>query len=40
MAEIQPKVKEIQKYKNDPQTMNAKTMELYKEAKYNPASDV
>jgi len=39
MAELQPKIKEIQqKYKNDPQTMNAKTMELYKEAKYNPAS--
>lgn len=39
MAELQPKLKEIQKkYKNDPQTMQAKTMELYKEAKYNPAS--
>lgn len=39
MGEMQPKVKEIQtKYKNDPQTMQAKTMELYKEANYNPAS--
>ncbi len=39
MNEIAPKVKEIQaKYKNDPQTMQAKTMEAYKEANYNPAS--
>ncbi len=39
MAEVQPKIKEIQtKYKNDPQTMQAKTMEIYKEANYNPAS--
>lgn len=39
MAELQPKLQEIQKkYKNDPQTMQAKTLELYKEAKYNPAS--
>lgn len=39
MGEIQPRIKEIQtKYKNDPQTMQVKTMELYKEAKYNPAS--
>lgn len=39
MNEIQPKMKEIQtKYKNDPQTMQAKMTELYKEHKYNPAS--
>lgn len=37
-VEIQPKVKEIQKkYKDDPQTMNAKVMELYKEHNVNPA---
>lgn len=36
---IQPKLKEIQtKYKNDPQTMQAKMTELYREHKYNPAS--
>lgn len=36
---IQPKMKEIQtKYKNDPQTMQIKMAELYKEHKYNPAS--
>lgn len=39
MSEIQPKMKEIQnKYKNDPQAMQAKMAELYKEHKYNPAS--
>ncbi|WP_352418575.1 YidC/Oxa1 family membrane protein insertase [Proteiniborus sp.] len=37
MQEIQPKVQELQKkYKNDPQTLNQKTMELYKEHKANP----
>lgn len=39
MNEIQPKLKEIQdKYKNDPQTQQAKMMQLYKEANYNPMS--
>ena len=39
MNEIQPKLKEIQtKYKNDPQTMQAKMTDLYREHKYNPAS--
>jgi YidC/Oxa1 family membrane protein insertase len=39
MGEIQPLMKEIQtKYKNDPQTMQMKTSELYKKHKYNPAS--
>ncbi|MBU5257157.1 YidC/Oxa1 family membrane protein insertase [Tissierella praeacuta] len=39
MNEIQPKMKEIQnKYKSDPQTMQTKMAELYKEHKYNPAS--
>ncbi|MCF6463397.1 YidC/Oxa1 family membrane protein insertase [Clostridium sp. Cult1] len=39
MNELQPKIKEIQnKYKNDPQTQQAKMMELYKEHNYNPAS--
>ncbi|MGF7060734.1 YidC/Oxa1 family membrane protein insertase [Brassicibacter mesophilus] len=37
MQEIQPKLQELQKkYKNDPQTLNTKTMELYKEHKVNP----
>lgn len=37
MAEIQPKIKEMQeKYKNDKETLNIKTMELYKEHKINP----
>ncbi len=37
MQEIQPKMQEIQKkYKDDPQTLQAKTMELYKENKINP----
>ncbi len=39
MSEIQPLMKEIQtKYKKDPQTMQIKMQELYKEHKYNPAS--
>jgi YidC/Oxa1 family membrane protein insertase len=39
MNELQPKMKEIQnKYKNDPQTQQAKMMELYKENNYNPMS--
>lgn len=39
MSKIQPLIKEIQtKYKSDPQTMNTKMQELYKEQKYNPAS--
>ncbi len=39
MAELQPLLKEIQvKYKNDPQTMQIKSQELYKQHNYNPAS--
>jgi len=39
MSEIQPLIKEIQtKYKNDPQTMQAKLQETYKQHNYNPAS--
>jgi YidC/Oxa1 family membrane protein insertase len=39
MNELQPKIKEIQnKYKNDPQTQQAKMMEIYKENNYNPMS--
>lgn len=39
MNEIQPKMKELQtKYKNDPQTLQLKMSQLYKEEKYNPAS--
>ena len=39
MSEIQPLIKEIQtKYKNDPQTLQAKSQELYKKHNYNPAS--
>jgi YidC/Oxa1 family membrane protein insertase len=39
MNEIQPKMKELQnKYKNDPQTMQMKMAELYKEHNYNPAA--
>ena len=39
MQEIQPQLKEIQKkYKNDPQTQQAKTMELYKKHNANPFS--
>jgi len=37
MTELQPKLKEIQaKHKNDPETLNRKTMELYKEGGVNP----
>lgn len=37
MQEIQPQLAELQKkYKNDPQTLQAKTMEIYKENKVNP----
>lgn len=37
MNEIQPKLKELQeKYKNDKEKLNVKTMELYKEYKVNP----
>lgn len=37
MQEIQPKLKKLQeKYKNDPETLQAKTMELYREAGVNP----
>ena len=39
MGEIQPKMKAIQdKYKKDPQTMQVKMQELYKEHNYNPLS--
>ena len=39
MGEIQPKMKVIQdKYKKDPQTMQVKMQELYKEHNYNPAA--
>ena len=39
MQEIQPLLKEIQtKYKDDPQTLQAKMQALYKEHNYNPAS--
>jgi len=39
MNDLQPKIKEIQqKYKNDPQTLNAKMLQLYKENNYNPMS--
>lgn len=37
MSEMQPKMKELQaKYADDRQTLNAKTMELYKSEKFNP----
>ncbi len=37
MAKLQPKLKEIQKkYRNDKETQNIKTMELYKEHNANP----
>lgn len=37
MQKLQPKLKELQKkYKNDKETLNIKTMELYKEYKINP----
>ena len=39
MSDMQPKIKELQsKYANDKQKLNEKTMELYKEEKFNPAS--
>ena len=39
MQELQPKLKYIQeKYKNDPKTMQAKTMEMYKENNASPFS--
>ncbi len=39
MQEMGPQIKELQeKYGKDPQTMQRKQMELYKEANYNPAS--
>ncbi len=38
MKKIQPEVEKLkEKYKGDPQLMNQKTMELYKEHKVNPA---
>lgn len=38
-TELQPKIQAVQKkYKSDPETMNAKVMELYKENNVNPAS--
>lgn len=39
MQELNPRLKELQsKYGKDPQTLQRKQMELYKEAKYNPFS--
>lgn len=39
MQELGPQIKEIQKkYEKDPQTLQRKQMELYKEANYNPMS--
>lgn len=39
MQILQPKMKQIQeRYKNDPQTMQRKMMEFYKEHKFNPMS--
>jgi len=39
MSEMQPMMKELQKkYANDKETLNMKTMELYKKEKFNPAS--
>ena len=39
MQQIQPLMQELQnKYKNDPQTLQAKMQALYKEHNYNPAS--
>ncbi len=38
MKKLQPKIEALkEKYKNDPQLLNQKTMELYKEHKVNPA---
>lgn len=37
MQELQPEIKKLQKkYKNDPQTLNQKTLELFREHNYNP----
>ncbi|MCK8060851.1 MULTISPECIES: YidC/Oxa1 family membrane protein insertase [unclassified Fusibacter] len=37
MSEVQPKIQELQKkYKDDKETLNQKTLELYKEHKVNP----
>jgi YidC/Oxa1 family membrane protein insertase len=37
MQKLQPEMKELkEKYKNDPQALQKKTMELYKEHKVNP----
>jgi len=37
MSKVQPEIKKLQeKYKNDKETLNVKTMELYKEYKINP----
>lgn len=39
MQDLNPKIKELQeKYGKDPQTLQRKQMELYKEANYNPMS--
>lgn len=39
MGEVQPKIKQLQeKYKNNKEQLNIKTMELYKEHKINPLS--
>ena len=39
MQELQPKLKALQdRYKNDPQTLQRKMMEFYKENKFNPMS--
>ncbi len=39
MSKIQPEIKKLQeKYKNDKETLNVKTMELYKEHKINPVA--
>jgi len=39
MSEMQPKIKALQKqYAHDKQTFNQKSMELYKQEKFNPAS--
>ena len=39
MSEMQPKMKELQRiYGNDKQKLNEKTMELYKQEKFNPTS--
>src|SRR5699024_7242383 len=39
MQKIQPELKELQdKYKDDPQTLQAKTMKIYKENNVNPFS--